>query len=126
MSQSIIQTRKECYICRLKYNVMTTTGLEEHHVFNGPLRKKAEYYGRKMLRYFLGFLTGGTKMKTKRLKKLMMSRGLSRNQANSIVAAQRAEGSKEVSNHLYWIIFRDHIRYHEREPLLHLNAFILR
>lgn len=65
-------------------------------------------------------------MKTKRLKKLMMSRGLSRNQANSIVAAQRAEGSKEVGNRLYWIIFRDHIRYLEREPLLHLNAFVLR
>lgn len=65
-------------------------------------------------------------MKTKRLKKLMMSRGLSRNQANSIVAAQRAEGSKEVSNHLYWIIFRNHIRYLERELLPYLNDFVLR
>lgn len=48
MANSIMQTRKECYICRLKYNVMTTTGLEEHHVLNGPLRKKAEYYGLKV------------------------------------------------------------------------------
>lgn len=48
VAKSIMQTRKECYICRLKYNVMTTTGLEEHHVLNGPLRKKAEYYGLKV------------------------------------------------------------------------------
>ena len=48
MANSIMQIRKECYICRLKYNVMTTTGLEEHHVLNGPLRKKAEYYGLKV------------------------------------------------------------------------------
>lgn len=65
-------------------------------------------------------------MKTKRLKKLMMGRGLTRNQVNNIVAAQRAQGSKEVSNRLYWIIFRDHIRYLNRGLLPYLNDFVLR
>lgn len=40
-------------------------------------------------------------MKTKRMKKLMMSMGLSRNQVNSMVQSQRTEGSKKVSNKLY-------------------------
>lgn len=65
-------------------------------------------------------------MKTKRLKKLMMGRGLTRNQVNNIVAAQRAQGSKEVSNRLYWIIFRDYIRHLNRGLLPYLNDFVLR
>lgn len=52
MSKSILQDRAEgtCYLCRLlngddspKYN------LEEHHVMNGPDRKKAEHYGLKVM-----------------------------------------------------------------------------
>ena len=42
-------------------------------------------------------------MKTKRLKKLLMSMGLSRNQVNYMVEAQRAEGAKDVSNELYYV-----------------------
>ena len=64
-------------------------------------------------------------MKTKRLKKLMMSLGLSRNQVNSIVAAQRAEGSKKISNHLYWIIFKNQISDVERELFPYLRSFTL-
>ena len=32
MAKSIIQSEKECYICRRWYNVRTTRGLEEHQV----------------------------------------------------------------------------------------------
>lgn len=43
-------------------------------------------------------------MKTKRLKKLMMSMGLSRNQVNSMVQSQRTEGSNKVSNESYYVV----------------------
>lgn len=65
-------------------------------------------------------------MKTKRLKKLMMGLGLSRNQVNTIVAEQRARGSKEVSNYLYWIIFRNQVRYIKPELFPYLGGFVLR
>ena len=65
-------------------------------------------------------------MKTKRLKKLMMGLGLSRNQVNTIVAEQRAEGSKKVSNHLYWLVFRNRVRYIELELFPYLGGFVLR
>ena len=45
-------------------------------------------------------------MKTKRMKKLLMGLGLSRNQVNRMVNTQRREGSKKVSNALYWIVAR--------------------
>nr|DAO22053.1 MAG TPA: hypothetical protein [Caudoviricetes sp.] len=48
MSASIMQTVRECYLCRAKYNVITMVGLEEHHVIGGPLRSKAEHYGLKV------------------------------------------------------------------------------
>ena len=48
MSKSIMQTTKCCYICRTKYLVETTAGLEEHHVLNGPLRSFSERYGLKV------------------------------------------------------------------------------
>lgn len=48
MSKSIMQTRRECYVCRMKYNVSTVDMLEEHHVLNGPLRHMAEKYGLKV------------------------------------------------------------------------------
>lgn len=48
MAASIMQSRRECYVCRMKYNVVTVAGLEEHHVLNGPLRPVAEQYGLKV------------------------------------------------------------------------------
>lgn len=39
---SIIQTRKECFMCR------TTDNLHCHHVFGGPNRKWSEKYGLKI------------------------------------------------------------------------------
>lgn len=48
MAASIMQTTKCCYICRTKYLVETTAGLEEHHVLNGPLRSFSECYGLKV------------------------------------------------------------------------------
>lgn len=48
MAKSIIQSEKECYICRRWYNVRTTRGLEEHHVLNGPLRSFSERHGLKV------------------------------------------------------------------------------
>lgn len=42
MSKSIMQTNKECYVCK------TTRNLEEHHIFAGAYRKKSEHYGLKV------------------------------------------------------------------------------
>ena len=43
MSKSIMQTEKECYVCK------TTRWLEEHHVFEGIAnRKLSEKYGLKI------------------------------------------------------------------------------
>lgn len=43
-------------------------------------------------------------MKTKRMKKLLMSMGLSRNQVNSMVQSQRENGAKSVSNESYYVV----------------------
>lgn len=40
--KSIIQTEKECFICRTTYN------LEDHHIFGGNNRKHSETYGLKV------------------------------------------------------------------------------
>lgn len=48
VAKSIMQARRECYVCRMKYNVSTVGKLEEHHVLNGPLRPVAEKYGLKV------------------------------------------------------------------------------
>ena len=48
MAQSILQTRKECYICRRWFNVVTERGLEEHHIMTGPLRPFSEQHGLKV------------------------------------------------------------------------------
>lgn len=45
MSKSILQSRRECYICREMDNVKTERQLERHHVFGGPLRPISEQYG---------------------------------------------------------------------------------
>ena len=41
-------------------------------------------------------------MKTKRMKKLLMSMGLSRNQVNHMVKEQRLKGSSKISNAAYY------------------------
>lgn len=52
MSKSIIQTQKECYICRLLadkqgyYGELPSTGLHKHHIMFGIAnRKKSEHFG---------------------------------------------------------------------------------
>ena len=40
--KSIIQTERECYVCK------TTLNLHEHHIFGGPNRKHSEAYGLKI------------------------------------------------------------------------------
>lgn len=47
--KSIIQDKKECFICRLNYDVETPVGLHEHHIFEGSgRRKQSEKYGLKV------------------------------------------------------------------------------
>jgi hypothetical protein len=47
--KSIIQDKKECFICRNNYDVETTRGLHEHHIFEGTgRRKQSEKYGLKV------------------------------------------------------------------------------
>lgn len=48
MAKSIMQVGRYCYICKKDYNLYTTTNLEEHHVFGGPLRPLSEHYGLKV------------------------------------------------------------------------------
>lgn len=48
-------------------------------------------------------------MKTKRMKKLLMAEGLSRNQVNRMVHEQRTEGSSDVSNALYYHLLKRNI-----------------
>lgn len=64
-------------------------------------------------------------MRTKRLKKLMMSMGLSRNQVNSMVQSQRTEGSKKVSNKLYYLVVKQNIPKIDAELLPYLKSFVL-
>lgn len=48
-------------------------------------------------------------MKTKRMKKLLMAEGLSRNQVNRMVREQRTDGSPDVSNVLYYCLLKGNI-----------------
>lgn len=48
-------------------------------------------------------------MRTKRLKKLLMGMGLSRNQVNYMVKDQRATGSPQVSNAAYYYYAKRYI-----------------
>lgn len=43
--KSIIQSKKECFICRTNYDVETINDLQEHHIFEG---KQSEKYGLKI------------------------------------------------------------------------------
>ena len=65
-------------------------------------------------------------MKTKRMKKLLMGLGLSRNQVNSMVNTQRREGSKKVSNAFYWIVAQKHINDCDPELLPCLSSLVLK
>ena len=68
-------------------------------------------------------------MTTKRLKKLLMAMGLSRNQVNRMVKEQRSTGSKKVSNELYYHVFKQNFKLFISpcggEVLPYLNSFIL-
>lgn len=64
-------------------------------------------------------------MTTKRMKKLLMGMGLSRNQVNSMVLSQRAEGSKKVSNELYYFVVKQDIPKIDAELLPYLKSFVL-
>ena len=44
--KSIIQRKKECFICRTNYDVETISGLHEHHIFEETA--KSEKYGLKI------------------------------------------------------------------------------
>ena len=49
MAKSILQSDKECYLCRRFYNLRTTRGLEEHHILFGRGRRElSERYGLKV------------------------------------------------------------------------------
>lgn len=65
------------------------------------------------------------RMTTKRMKKLLMGMGLSRNQVNSMVLSQRAEGSKKVSNELYYFVVKQDIPKIDAELLPYLKSFVL-
>ncbi len=64
-------------------------------------------------------------MKTKRMKKLMMSMGLSRNQVNSMVQSQRTEGSKKVSNEFYFLTVQWNLPQIDPEIVPYLKSWVL-
>ena len=55
-----------------------------------------------------------------------MGLGLSRNQVNRMVNTQRREGSKKVSNALYWIVAQKHINDCGPELLPCLSSLVLK
>lgn len=47
--KTIIQNRKECYMCRRAYGECNTRDLEDHHIFFGTAnRRKSEEHGLKV------------------------------------------------------------------------------
>lgn len=75
------------------------------------------------------FTKGEASMTTKRLKKLLMAMGLSRNQVNRMVKEQRNTGSKKASNALYYHVFKQDFKLFASacggEVLPYLNSFVL-
>lgn len=66
-------------------------------------------------------------MTTKRMKKLMMAEGLSRNQVNRMVREQRTEGSPKVSNAVYFRVFKKDIALFASCGMLsYMNSLVLR
>lgn len=64
-------------------------------------------------------------MKTKRLKKLLMGMGLSRNQVNHMVKDQRENGAKGVSNKLYYFHAKSCVQRLGPEMLPFIKSFVL-
>ena len=64
-------------------------------------------------------------MKTKRLKKLLMGMGLSRNQVNYMVHDQRTTGSPEVSNAVYYYYAKRYISELTPDWLPLIKSFVL-
>lgn len=50
MSKSIIQPRNRsyCFLCNLLYGDDSYKYTEEHHVFDGPYKRKSEHFGLKV------------------------------------------------------------------------------
>lgn len=49
MSKSIMQNKKECYLCRFLYDYENKTNLQEHHCIHGTAnRTLSEEYGLKV------------------------------------------------------------------------------
>lgn len=65
-------------------------------------------------------------MKTKRMKKLLMAEGLSRNQVNRMVREQRTDGSPKVSNALYFHVFKKDVKLFASHGMLpYMSSFVL-
>lgn len=64
-------------------------------------------------------------MTTKRLKKLLMGMGLSRNQVNYMVKDQRENGSAKISNAVYFCWAKRHISELDPEWLPMIKSFVL-
>ena len=64
-------------------------------------------------------------MKTKRMKKLLMSMGLSRDQVNYMVKDQRENGAEGVSNALYYALLRKALLSCGPELLPYVKSFVL-
>lgn len=64
-------------------------------------------------------------MKTKRLKKLLMGMGLSRDQVNHMVKDQRENGAKDVSNKLYYFHAKSCVQRLGPEMLPFIKSFVL-
>ena len=45
MTDSILQSRRECYVCRHKFGIKNDGQLDRHHVFGGSRRQISEQYG---------------------------------------------------------------------------------
>lgn len=64
-------------------------------------------------------------MRTKRLKKLLMGMGLSRDQVNYMVKDQRATGSPQVSNAVYYYYAKRYISELTPDWLPLIKSFVL-
>lgn len=64
-------------------------------------------------------------MKTKRLKKLLMGMGLSRNQVNYMVNDQRKNGSSAISNAVYYYYANRYISELTPDWLPLIKSFVL-
>ncbi len=65
-------------------------------------------------------------MKTKRLKKLLMGMGLSRNQVCHMIKKQRTSGSPEISNAAYYYVVNHSLaKPYWRTLLPYVRSFVL-